>query len=70
MCLSIGTRKIIYFPFVPNGKLIIYKFPNIKAHYILIMISLNIGIPKNINFPFGTNGKFMVLGVPMENLWF
>ena len=25
MCLSIGTTKIINFPFVPNGKLIILR---------------------------------------------
>ena len=25
MCLSIGTPKIINFPFVPNGKLIIFR---------------------------------------------
>ena len=26
MCLSIGTPKIIDFPFVPNGKYIIFRF--------------------------------------------
>ena len=29
MCLSIGTPKIINFPFVPNGKLIILRCPKI-----------------------------------------
>ena len=29
MCLSIGTPKIINFPFVPNGKLIIFRCPKI-----------------------------------------
>ena len=42
MCLSIGTPKIINFPFVPNGKLIIFRYPKIKAHYSLIMMCLNI----------------------------
>ena len=28
MCLSIGTPKIINFPFVPNGKLNILGVPN------------------------------------------
>ena len=46
MCLSIGTPKIINFPFVPNGKLIIFRCPKIKAHYSLIMMCLNIGAPK------------------------
>ena len=27
MCLSIGTPKIINFPFVPNGRLIIFRCP-------------------------------------------
>ena len=52
-------------PFVPNVKLIIFKCPNIWAHYSLIIMCLNIGTPKIINFPFGTNGKLMVLGVPV-----
>ena len=29
MCLSIGTPKITNFPFVPNGKLIIFRCPRI-----------------------------------------
>ena len=29
MCLSIGTPKIINFPFVPNGKFIIFRCPEI-----------------------------------------
>ena len=29
MCLSIGTPKIINFPFVPNGKFIIFRCPKI-----------------------------------------
>ena len=29
MCLSIGTPKIIHFPFVPNGKFIIFRCPKI-----------------------------------------
>ena len=28
MCLSIGTPKIINFPFVPNGKFVIFRCPN------------------------------------------
>ena len=28
-CLNIGTPKIINFPFVPNGKLMIFMYPNI-----------------------------------------
>ena len=44
--LSIGTPKIINFPFVPNGKLIILTCPEIYAYYSLIMMCLNIGAPK------------------------
>ena len=32
-CLNIGALKIINFPFVPNGKLMIFRCPNISAHY-------------------------------------
>ena len=65
MCFSIGTPKIIYFPFVPNGKFIIFRCPKIWAHYNLIIMCLNIGTPNNHHFPFGTNGKVAVLGVPI-----
>ena len=65
MCLSIGTPKIINFPFVPNGKLIIFRCPKIWAHYSLIIMWLNIGPSKNHHFPFGTSGKVVVLGVPI-----
>ena len=69
MCLSIGTpknwAKIINFPFVPNGKFIIFRCPKIWAHYILIMMCLNIGTPNNHHFPFETNEKVVVLGVPI-----
>ena len=64
-CLSIGTLKIINFPFVPNGKFMIFRCPKIKAEYSLITMCMNIGTPKNINFPFETNGKLMILGVPI-----
>ena len=37
MCLSIGTTKNINFPFVPNGKFIIFRCPKIlgrlQPHY-------------------------------------
>ena len=31
-CLSIGTPKTINFPFGTNGKLMVFKCPNIKAY--------------------------------------
>ena len=65
MCLSIGTPKIINFPFVPNVKFIIFRCPKIWQHYSLIIMCSNTGTPKTINFPFGTNGKLTVLGVPI-----
>ena len=56
MCLSIGTPdKKINFPFVPNGKFIIFRCPKIWANYNLIIMCLNIGTPNNHHFPFGTN---------------
>ena len=65
MCLSIGTPKIINFPFVPNGKSIIFRCPKIWAYYSLIIMCINIGTPKNHYCPFVTNGKVVELGVPI-----
>ena len=65
MCLSIGTPKIINFPFVPNGKFIIFRCPKIQAEYSLIIMCMNIGTHKNHEFSFETNGKLMILGVPI-----
>ena len=31
MCLSIVTHKTINFPFVPNGKLMVFRYPNILS---------------------------------------
>ena len=49
MCLSIGHLKLMKFPFVPNVKFIIFRYPNIWTYYCLIIMCLNIGTPKNIN---------------------
>ena len=32
-CLSIGTPKTTTFPFVPNEKMMVFRCPNIQAHY-------------------------------------
>ena len=80
-CLSTGTPKIINFPFVSNGKLMVHRCPNIQAHYNEAVLSLNFGTPENneffiwdkwkiyyfkvSQFLFGTNGKFMILGRPI-----
>ena len=65
MCLNIGTPKLINFPFVPDGKLIIFRCPKIWAHYSLIIMWSNIGTHKNYHFPVGTNRKVVGLGVPI-----
>ena len=49
-CLSIGTPKTINFPFVSNGKLIVFRRLNIQAHYNEAVIYLNFGTPKNNEF--------------------
>ena len=56
---------MINFPFVPNGKLIIFRGPKIWANYSLIIMRSIIWIPNNHHFPFGINGKVVVLGVPI-----
>ena len=49
-CLSIGTPKSINFPFVPNGKLMDFRCPNIQAHHNYAAICLNCGTPKSDSF--------------------
>ena len=49
-CLSIGTPTTINFPFVSNGKLMVFRCPKIQAHYTDAVIYLNLGTPKNYEF--------------------
>ena len=49
-CLSIGTPKIINFPFVSNGKLMCFRGPNIQAHCNEAVLCLNFGTPENNEF--------------------
>ena len=49
-CLSIGTPKTMNFPFVSNGKLMIFRCPNIPARYNEAVIYLKFGTPKNNEF--------------------
>ena len=62
MCLSIeiGHLKKINFPFVPNGKLIIFRCLKIWAYYSLIIMFLNFGTHNYHHFLFGTNGTVVV----------
>ena len=46
-CLKIGTPKTINFPFVPNGKLMIFRCPNVQAHYNSAVVCPNLWTPKN-----------------------
>ena len=49
-CLSIGTPKIINFPFVSNGKFMFFRGPNIQAHCNEAVLCLNFGTPENNEF--------------------
>ena len=49
-CLSIGTPKIINFLFVSNGKLMIFRCPNIQTDYNEAVLCLNFGTPENNEF--------------------
>ena len=49
-CLSIGTPKIINFPFVSNGKFMVFMCTNIHAHYNEAVLCLNFGTPENNEF--------------------
>ena len=63
-CLSIGTPKTINFPFVSNGKLMLFRCPNIQAQYNEAVNYLNFGTPEIMNFPFAPNGKFIIFRCP------
>ena len=49
-CFSIGTPKIINFPFVSNGKFMVFTCPNIHSHYNEAVLYLNFGTPENNEF--------------------
>ena len=49
-CLRIGTPKINHFPFVSNGKLMVFRCPNIRTHYNEAVLCLNFGTPENNKF--------------------
>ena len=49
-CLSIGTPRTINFPFVSQEKLMVYRCPNIQAHFTEAVIYLNFGTPKYNEF--------------------
>ena len=49
-CLSIGTPKIINFPFVSNGKFMVIMCLNIQAHHNEAVLCLNFGTPENNEF--------------------
>ena len=42
----------------------VFRCPNIQAHYNEAVIYLNFRTPKIMNFPFGTNGKFIIFRCP------
>ena len=45
-CLSIGTPETINFPFVTNGKLMVFRCTNIQSHYNEAVLCLNFGTPE------------------------
>ena len=49
-CISIGTPKFINFPFVSNGKFMVFTCPNIHAHYNEAVLCLNFVTPENNEF--------------------
>ena len=63
-CISIGTPKIINFPFVSNGKLMFFRCPNIKAYYNESVIYLIIGTPKNNEFSIWNKWKIYYFRCP------
>ena len=60
-CLSFGTPKIINFPFVSNGKLMVFRCPNIQAHCNEAVLCLNFGTPENNEFSIWDKWKIYYL---------
>ena len=63
-CLRIGTPKAINFPFVSNGKLMVFRCPNSQAHYNEAVIYLNCGTPKNNEFSIWNKWKIYYFWCP------
>ena len=65
-CLRIGTPKAINFPFVSNGKFMVFRCPNSPAHCNEAVIYLNGGTPKNNEFSIWNKWKiYFFFGVPI-----
>ena len=63
-CLSIGTPKIINFPFVSNGKLMIFRYPNIQTDYSEAVLCLHFGTPENNEFSIWDKWKIYYFRCP------
>ena len=63
-CLSIGTPKTINFPFVSNGKLMIFRLPNIQTDYNEAVLCLNFGAPENNEFSIWDKWKIYYFRCP------
>ena len=63
-CLNIGTPKTINFPFVPNGKLMIFSVPVFEHIIIRLHCAQTLGHLNIINFTFRTNGNFIPFRFP------
>ena len=67
-CLSIGTPKIINFPFVSDGKLMVFRCSNIQPHYNEAVLCLNFGTPENNEFSIWDKWKIYYFRCP--NTWY
>ena len=63
-CLSIGTPKIITFPFVSSGKLMVFRCPNIQACCNEAVFCLNFGTPENNEFSIWDKWKIYYFRCP------
>ena len=64
MSLSIGTPKIINFQFVSNGKLMVFRCPNIQAQYNEAVLFLNFRTPENNEFSIWDKWKICYFRFP------
>ena len=68
-CLRIGTPKTVYFPFVPNGKLMVLGVPIFMHIIIRLSCALILGNLKINNFAFEEKGQFITFRCPNSSAY-
>ena len=62
--LKYWDTYLINFPFVSNGKLMVFRCPNIQAHYNEAVLCLKFGTPENNEFSIWNKWKIYIFRCP------